>query len=685
MNSMFCSSRSSLTSLHIFSSIVLCASLIIPLSSYGQLPDSQDLPVVEIPESNWRYRWGDSLVDDQGTPIWIHEDTSNGEWKPVKDSSDFRKNPQKHHTLWLQILLPQGNWKYPAALLPPVSQSLEVYHDGKLIYRSGEFKPSDRNKYSTYKWHHVPLDSFEGGAGSDVLLLRIYSGKHQKIGFVDYDEMWLGSQAGLTGVIIKLGADDFILGLLIAFAGLLAVFAYFRRGQSIVLSCGAFVACIGLNLIGSSAVSQLFIRSSAVRYHLALNSIFLCPIAFYIFCEQILGPGYKKLIRRVWQLSIPLALVSSFLDVIHVYPIIHSINLFFYLMMFGLLVTSVTSIIAALRGNFEAKILNAGLAAIVLFSIHDILMYMGVFPLWQPLLSWGTIVFIICLGAILERRFAQARRQLEEYSHTLEQKVEERTQELKAAQSQMVMQSKMASLGDLVAGVAHEMNNPIGVIHSTADTASRGIRKLKNLLQADHNLDESTYSRQLQQSLKLLETNHEVITTASDRVTGIVESLRSFATLDEALFQQVDLHKNIDTTLTLIQHELRDRVTVTREYGAIPRIQCCPNELNQVFMNLLRNAVQAIEEQGAITIATYSDQDHIYIKISDTGEGIAPEDLPKIYDPGFTTQSGGVGKGLGLSIVYNIIQKHHGDIEVHSEVGKGTEVTITLPMEQTNV
>jgi signal transduction histidine kinase len=353
------------------------------------------------------------------------------------------------------------------------------------------------------------------------------------------------------------------------------------------------------------------------------------------------------------------------------------------------------SIKAAYNGNFEAKIFNIGMAAMLLTGVNDMLVVMGLLPMWRIMVSsWGTLVFIISLAYILQRRFAEAHRQLEEYSLTLEQKVEERTQELKEAQSQMVMQSKMASLGDLVAGVAHEMNNPVGVIHSTADTANRGIYRLRNLFKqvsdwirllnlGDQRLEEFGHNeKQIQQSFDLLGRNHEVIAIASNRVTNIVESLRSFARLDEALFQQVDIHKSLDTTLTLIQHELRDKVAVIKEYGEIPLIQCYPNELNQVFMNVLRNAAQAIEQQGTITIATYADKDQVYIKISDTGKGITPEDLPRIYDPGFTTQSGGVGKGLGLSIVYNIIQKHHGSIEVNSQVGKGTEVVIALPTEQ---
>jgi signal transduction histidine kinase len=129
---------------------------------------------------------------------------------------------------------------------------------------------------------------------------------------------------------------------------------------------------------------------------------------------------------------------------------------------------------------------------------------------------------------------------------------------------------------------------------------------------------------------------------------------------------------------------LRDKLTVIKEYGEIPRIQCYPNELNQAFMNLLRNAGQAIDQQGTIIISTYTEDTRVFVEISDTGKGIAPEDLPRIYDPGFTTQSGGVGKGLGLSIVYNIVQKHNGDIKVESEVDSGTQVTIVSPVEQSS-
>jgi signal transduction histidine kinase len=411
------------------------------------------------------------------------------------------------------------------------------------------------------------------------------------------------------------------------------------------------------------------IQSSAVRHYLYFITLFSFPIPLYIFIEQILGRGYKSIIRRIWQAHIPTLMVALLLDIANVFPMSVSAFALSFLLMLGIFVAFPIATIAAYKGNFEARMLQAGLVALMLAGMHDTLVGLRVIPAWRWIFAWGVFAFIIILAYILERRFAQARRQLQEYSHTLEQKVEDRTQEL-------IMQSKMASLGNLVAGIAHEMNNPVGVIHSAADITGRSVRRIKTLLQGDHD------EEQLNQSFDLLEQNSGVITNATDRVAKIVQSLRSFARLDEALFQDADIHQNIDTTLTLLSHELRDKADIIKEYGDIPRIQCYPNELNQAFMNVLRNATQAIERQGTITIETYADKAQVYVKISDTGKGIPSEDLSQIFNPGFTTQSDGVGKGLGLSIVYNVVQKHQGDVKVDSDVGKGTEITIALPIEQ---
>jgi len=195
---------------------------------------------------------------------------------------------------------------------------------------------------------------------------------------------------------------------------------------------------------------------------------------------------------------------------------------------------------------------------------------------------------------------------LAEYNLTLTEKVAARTQDphakniklketleqLKEMQHQLILQEKMASLGNLVAGVAHEVNSPIGVVHSAADVNRRCIEKIKEILKSSQTLQELKSSEQLEKSLRILTDNNHITTTASERITDIVRSLKIFARLDEADYQIANLHDGLDTTLTLLDHEIKDRIIVTRDYGDIPNIGCYPNQLNQVFMNILMNAVQ---------------------------------------------------------------------------------------------
>jgi len=165
----------------------------------------------------------------------------------------------------------------------------------------------------------------------------------------------------------------------------------------------------------------------------------------------------------------------------------------------------------------------------------------------------------------------------------------------------------------------------------------------------------------------------------SANVLILIVPLFSIARLDEAEFQQSDIHEGIDSTLTLLNRELKEKVTIRRDYGKIPKIFFYAGELNQVFMNILRNAIQAIENKGTIKIKTSTEKNSVCVQISDTGKGIPPEDINKIFDPGFTTKGVGVGTGLALAICYQIIQKHKGEIRVESQLAEGSTFTIILP------
>lgn len=267
-------------------------------------------------------------------------------------------------------------------------------------------------------------------------------------------------------------------------------------------------------------------------------------------------------------------------------------------------------------------------------------------------------------------------RRLTAYAADLEQK----NREIQRAQGQLVQSEKMAAIGSLVAGVAHEINTPLGSIHSNVDVTRRALGVIRTAA-ADPEISRVLEREpKISRSLDLLEQLNGVSQEASQRIMAIVRSLRSFARLDEAELKEVDLHEGLDSTLTLVAHQMKNRIKAVREYGALPRVFCFPNQLNQVFMNLLTNAIQAIEGPGTITVRTRSEGSEVQIEISDTGKGIAPEHLERIFDPGFTTKGVGVGTGLGLSISYRIVQDHGGSISVRSTPGEGSTFTVHVPI-----
>ncbi len=267
------------------------------------------------------------------------------------------------------------------------------------------------------------------------------------------------------------------------------------------------------------------------------------------------------------------------------------------------------------------------------------------------------------------------------YTEELERQVAERTRELQRSHAQLLQQEKMAALGQLVAGIAHEMHTPIGTITSNADILTRSLARLRQFFSGEGCPESVRNNPELTRVVGIVEEISRVNQLASDRIIAIVRSLRNFARLDEAEVKSADLHEGIESTLTLVHHQLRNRIKVERQFGQIPRIPCHANQLNQVFMNMLVNASHAIQGTGTITIRTFREDDMVKIQISDTGSGIRPENLHRIFDPGFTTKGVGVGTGLGLSICYKIIQEHGGRIDVQSEVGRGTTFTISLPVQ----
>jgi len=289
----------------------------------------------------------------------------------------------------------------------------------------------------------------------------------------------------------------------------------------------------------------------------------------------------------------------------------------------------------------------------------------------------------------LNQRNAELRSQLEEKG-TLVAKLEE-------AHHQLLQSEKLASIGQLAAGVAHEINNPIGFVNSNLSTLGSYVDDFLMLIAAyeraepllPHDSQTLTTIADIKRKIEVDHLREDVLNLLSEsadgikRVTQIVQDLKDFSHIGETDWHWADVHKGIDSTLNIVSNEIKYKADVVKHYGSLPRIECLPSQLNQVFMNLLVNAAHAIgDERGVITVRTIVENEEVRLEFSDNGSGITPENLKRIFDPFFTTKAVGKGTGLGLSLAYSIIGKHHGKIEVDSELGRGTTFRLLLPVTQ---
>ncbi|UCH82755.1 MAG: hypothetical protein JSW50_09760, partial [Candidatus Latescibacterota bacterium] len=281
------------------------------------------------------------------------------------------------------------------------------------------------------------------------------------------------------------------------------------------------------------------------------------------------------------------------------------------------------------------------------------------------------VAVMIFYTAIVRYQFAR----VDDLNLSLERKVEERTAELRNAQAKLVQSEKMASLGQLVAGIAHEVNNPIGAVRSMAQSNKTAVEKLRDTI-ADAGADDQA---RFERILHVMDQANRVIEDGTNRVGDVVETLRNFANLDEAEFQWFDVHEGLEDAVAIMEYQTKPGVTIHKQYGQVPRVNCYPAQLNQVFLNILTNANEAITGDGQITISTRAENRAVCVEFTDTGLGIPANDLGKIFDPGFTTKGVGVGTGLGLAICYQIVRDHDGEIRVESEEGVGSTFTVVLP------
>jgi signal transduction histidine kinase len=269
---------------------------------------------------------------------------------------------------------------------------------------------------------------------------------------------------------------------------------------------------------------------------------------------------------------------------------------------------------------------------------------------------------------------------------------------LEQAQSQLLQSEKLASIGLLASGVAHEINNPIGFVNANLASLKRYTESLVAIIDAFEAAELNSAGNPMERfeavdrlkvtlELAYVEEDLKLLLQESqeglDRIKKIVQSLKDFSRIESSdTWREDDILLGLESTLNVVWNELKYKCEVRKDYSDLPPVQCVMSQLNQVFMNLLVNAAQAIEVQGVITLRALQQGDEVWLEIADTGCGIAPEHLAHVFDPFFTTKPVGMGTGLGLSISHGIVQRHHGRLEVHSELGKGTIFRICLPIRQ---
>ena len=254
----------------------------------------------------------------------------------------------------------------------------------------------------------------------------------------------------------------------------------------------------------------------------------------------------------------------------------------------------------------------------------------------------------------------------------------EALENLQSAQAQVVQSEKMSALGKLTAGIAHEINTPVGVVASSADNFERCVNKIVDAVENSSTLEEVRSNKTFQKSLQIVRESSRVIADASNRIGQVVGNLKNFAGQDAGTYETANVHEGIENVLAIVHFEQKDGVRVAKKFGDLPEVHCNPSELSQVFMTLLTNAFEAVGEEGLVTVETWKDGRGVHVKISDTGKGMPEDKVRTLFDLSFQTKGSRIGVGLGLSNAYNVVKKHNGAITVASEPGRGTQFFITL-------
>jgi signal transduction histidine kinase len=687
-----------------------------------------DVEGTEWLEVGWLFHHGDNLE-------WSRADYDHSSWDTTSSRVDPNDFPggKWESTGWFrkEVYIDSNMYKPPYGMMLLLSGAAELYVDGKLVHSCGTISENQDESKMVHNYEsivtHLPI-----GPGHHIFAVRFQNFRaHEFLKKANNNNgfwMWIGEGPAITKVAthrtrVLSKFLYFFTGATIAF-GLLHFLLYFyfpaERGNLYYA-----IHTLGVSILTYAGYSSNFVSTPdafLMRMYILKMAMILAIVYALRFAYSVF---YLRMPRQFWfvtTVAIIFVIFSKWVSYISV----EIFTLIVLLEMFRVL------IVAIYRSRKGALIVGFGMLMLILAASYQIIGDWGIIPadyVVENVYLYGVMAFLISMSILLAKNSAatkkslmlqvenvkalsaktlqQERKVIEQdierirlesenreknrelevalERQTMVSKLEDANEELRTinrdlheAQSQLVQSEKMASLGNLVAGIAHEINTPIGAVNSMHDTLLRGVEKLRKHVVEDHDENEPEMKK-LVKVFTIIDEANRVINNGIARVTTIVKRLRSFARLDEAEIKEADIEEGLEDTLILIHHEVKFDIEIVREYGKVGIISCYPGKLNQVFLNIIHNARQAMEKGGKITVKTRRDHEYVIVEISDTGCGIEKEHLPKIFDPGFTTKGVKVGTGLGLSISYKIIEEHFGRIEVESEIGKWTTFKIFLP------
>jgi len=673
-----------------------------------QLVDS-NAPVVELTGA-WRAQAGDDLA--WADPAW-----DDSGW--IKVPASFGRRPsglQRDRAAWYRavISVPEALVGREVVVGCTHYGSLEVFIDGQRVVQRGDVDAA-RSGGRTAAFG-APRASghlrFER-PGEHVVAVRYASGWHevqQRIGALTGFRLMFGPAEAFEATD---RATEARMGVHLWFFGgtLFLSFLYFclyAFGRDRRENLHFAVSSLAVGLVALSVRGTFF--SETVFRELAFLTLFRFSIvwasySYLRFAQELL---FSARPRRTW---VYLA-VAAVLSLGAPWVRLEAYYVFSLAMVMDCAVVLVLGVLTRQPG--ARLVALGGFCTVLSVFIQLVPPLVGVEPQHNAFV-WGFALNYVVLAYVLARNYtrardelaeqmtlalqherqakeeALARRELEAENARQDMQLEEARKrevvlaqleranhELKATQAQLVQSGKMAALGQLVAGVAHEINTPTGAIRSMHQSLDRAIGMLRSELSAAHP-EVLADGHRIQKAIEVLNDASSVIGTGSERVTEIVRRLRTFARLDEANFKLADLNEGLRDTLMLVAHRRKLGTELIEDLSHLPKIPCFPSQLNQVFLNLLVNAMQAIEGAGRVTVRSRGRPNAVEVEVEDDGVGIPPEHIERIFDPGFTTKGVRVGTGLGLSISYQIIQEHHGRIDVQSQVGEGSRFTVTVP------